>query len=323
MTTRSGWAAWSCPWRRPGSGSHQGRRGSGARLARVGAEAGEAPRGRGEPLRRCWRWRTVDDDPQPEFHARRGTAGALGDASSPLPRADLRPQRHRVAAPARDAARRVRAAAHGHPRAGRLRQDDPGRAVAAGTGGRGCRRRVARAAPRRQRAALVPVAPARRRGPGAPGGGGHPRRPAGADRTERRGHPALHALGVAGARRAPRRPRRADRRRLAPDRRRLGAPGTGARAGLRAAEPVSAPRPAAPGPGLPLSPAAGAAAADRGRRRDAALRHRRDTRVPGRPERAAPCGATTSRGSPRAPTVGSRPCSSCRCRCATPRTRPR
>ena len=129
-------------------------------------------------------------------------AWGSGGRVDPLPCADLRPQRHRAAAAARDAAGRVRPPARRHPRTGGLRQDDPGRAVAAGAGGRGRRGRLARPAPRRQRPALVPVAPAGGRAPGTPGGRRRPRRSAGADRAERRGHPALHALRVAGADRA-------------------------------------------------------------------------------------------------------------------------
>ena len=121
--------------------------------------------------------------------------------------------------------------------------------------------------------------------PGTPGGRRRPRRSAGADRAERRGHPALHALRAAGADRAAPGAVRADLRRLAPDRRPAGAPRAGPPAGLRAAQHGADPH--QPYPPAPAAlPAAGPPPADRGRRRDAALRRRRDPRVPRRPERA-------------------------------------
>ena len=70
-----------------------------------------------------------------------------------------------------------------------------------------------------------------------------------------------------------------------------------------------------------VEPAARAGAPGGDRRRRAALRPRRDPGVPRRAQRAAASTATTSRGSPRAPTDGSRRCSWCRCRCGTAPTR--
>ena len=151
----------------------------------------------------------------------------------------------------------------------------------------GARRRVARPAPRRQRPALVPLPPAGGRAPGAPDAEDAIAELKAPDRAERRGHPALHALGAAGA----------DRPARAAGSCSPSTTGTSSTTPQVHRALVHLLDFAPPNLSLILTSrtrpapaavaAAGAPPAHRGRRRHPAVRPRRDPRVPRRPQRPA------------------------------------
>ena len=174
-----------------------------------------------------------------------------------------------------------------HPRTRGLRQDDPGRAVAAGAAGGGRARRLARPAPRRQRPALVPLATCSSRC------AGRSRQAEDAigelkDLIEQSAEDmqryTLSALLELIARHDGRFVLTFDDWHLIDDA--AGAPRAGAPARLRAAQPVADPHQPHPAAAAAVA-AAGAPPAHRGRRRHPAVRPRRDPRVPRRPERPA------------------------------------